>query len=86
MASYFTLLIFAVLTPFFPIVKAGTTGFDGGEIYTMLLDIVPDSVISPFINGNTMQVIFLSICIGIAMLVLNLKVSWLLSGKTWSLR
>ena len=77
--AFFTLIVFAVLTPFFPIVKEGTAGFDGKELYVMLLDIVPDSVIAPFATGNTMQVIFLAICIGIVMLVLNLKVSGVLS-------
>lgn len=77
--AFYTLVVFAVLVPFFPVAKEGVAGFDGRELYAMLLDIVPGTVIEPFSTGNTMQVIFLAICIGVAMLVLNLKVSGVLS-------
>ena len=76
---FYTIVVFAVLTPFFPVIKEGMSGFDGKELYAMLLNIVPDTVIEPFATGNTMQVIFLSVCIGVAMLGLNLKVSGVLS-------
>lgn len=77
--AIYTLVVFAVLTPFFPVAKEGVAGIDGKELYTMLLDIVPGNAIEPFATGNTMQVIFLAICIGAAMLVLSLKVSGVLS-------
>ena len=77
--AFYTLVVFAVLTPFFPVTKEGMAGFDGKEIYAMLLDVVPETVIEPFITGNAMQVVFLALCIGVAMLVLNLKVSGVMS-------
>lgn len=33
----------------------------------MLYDIIPDNAVSPFITGNTMQIIFLAVAVGITM-------------------
>jgi len=37
----------------------------------LLLDIIPKDVISPFVNGNAMQVVFLALIMGLACLVLG---------------
>ena len=73
-----SLVAFAVLLPFFPIATDGAATLDGKALYGLLLDIIPDNVILPFTTGNTIQIIFLAICFGITMLVLNLKVSGVL--------
>ncbi len=44
-------------------------------VYQMILDIVPSDIISPFLNGNTLQVIFLGVTVGIALLVLGERVA-----------
>lgn len=62
---------------FFPVVSsgaaAGTVGAEG--IYQMLLDIVPSDIVSPFVEGNALQIILLGAFVGIALLVLGDRVS-----------
>lgn len=48
---------------------------DGSAILQMVLDIVPDNLFSPFISGNSMQIIFLAIVIGIVILALGSKIT-----------
>lgn len=43
------------------------------EIFTMLLGIFPKNIFSPFVDGNTLQIIFLAFVIGIALLFLGQK-------------
>lgn len=45
------------------------------EIYQIVLDIVPSDIISPFLDGNTLQIIFLGAAVGIALLILGDRVS-----------
>lgn len=61
----------------FPL-TAGTSGNAAGgltEIYQMILNIVPSDLVSPFLNGNALQIIFLGVCTGAALLVLGDRVS-----------
>ncbi|HJJ35752.1 MAG TPA: dicarboxylate/amino acid:cation symporter [Methanocorpusculum sp.] len=74
---YFTLFICALVSlPFFPIAvsgdMSGTTEFV--SIWNMLLGIAPDNLFTPFTSGNTLQLIFLAIVFGLAMLTLNKKI------------
>lgn len=59
---------------FFPVVSgsgggSSVSGF--GEVFQMLLNVVPKDIVTPFSEGNTLQVIFLGGCVGIAVLVLG---------------
>lgn len=45
------------------------------QIYDMILDVIPDNIVAPFLDGNALQIICLGICVGIALLVLGEKVS-----------
>ncbi len=45
------------------------------EIYQMVLGIVPSDIVSPFQNGNALQIVFLGICVGTALLILGERVS-----------
>lgn len=45
------------------------------QIYNMLLDIIPDNIITPFLDGNSLQIIFMAICVGLVLLVLGEKIS-----------
>lgn len=50
---------------------AGSGGSQLWSILYMLLDIFPDDIISPLLNGNTMQIILMAVMIGAALLVLG---------------
>ncbi len=45
------------------------------EVYQMVLGIVPSDIVSPFLEGNALQIVFLGICVGAALLVLGDRVS-----------
>jgi len=87
LVSRFIIMTFAVLMGvllatiwLFP-VEFSTGGVGNGAavlaIYQMLLNIVPANIVSPFIEGNALQVIFLGCACGAGMLVLGAKVSGL---------
>lgn len=67
------LITVLVLLPFYKISAAEESVFAFTDLYDMVLDIVPDNLISPFLNSNTLQIIFIAIIIGIAMLLLSEK-------------
>ena len=64
-------------SPFFKIVwgknKAAFGGFE--NIYTTVLEIIPSDIISPFLEGNALQIVFLGGCIGIVLLILEQRAS-----------
>lgn len=43
------------------------------SVFTIILGIIPDNIVSPFADGNTLQIIFFAVIIGIAMLFLGQK-------------
>lgn len=45
------------------------------QIYSMILGIIPTNVITPFLEGNSLQIIFMAICAGLVLLVLGEKTS-----------
>ena len=51
----------------------GISGFS--QVLDLIYDIVPSNLFEPFITGNTLQLIFISIIVGLAMLVLSSRVS-----------
>ncbi len=54
---------------------ARSSGAGGGmsTIFDMVLGIFPKNIFSPFVDGNTLQIIFLAITIGIALIFLGHK-------------
>ncbi len=65
--------IFAL--PFFTL-KFSSKVSSGGQIYEifkMIIGIIPKNIFSPFVEGNTLQIIFLAVVIGVAMLFLGRK-------------
>ena len=46
-----------------------------GKIFEMILGIFPDNIFSPFIDGNTLQIIFLAFIIGLSMIFLGQRTS-----------
>lgn len=60
----------------FPVATAGNhISGNFTEIYQMVLNIVPSDIISPFLNGNALQLVFLGACVGVALLILGERVS-----------
>ena len=45
------------------------------QIYSMILGIIPTNIITPFLEGNSLQIIFMAICAGLVLLVLGEKTS-----------
>ena len=62
-------LLFPVAT------EGGQLSGNYSEIYQMVLEIVPSDIISPFLNGNALQLVFLGVCVGAALLILGERVS-----------
>lgn len=63
----------AVLPPVFSIPLGGKaeSGNQIVQILTMLLDILPDNIVDPFLTGNSMQIIVLAVACGIAIMLLR---------------
>ena len=68
-------LIFGTLVAIFVF---GTVDFSGGitfamlgDIYKMVLGVIPSNLFEPFVSGNTLQVLFLAVCTGILLLMLD---------------
>jgi len=62
---------------FFPLSTAAsdTGGSGASQIYNMLLNIIPRNLLQPFLDGNSLQIIFIAIIFGLAILVLDKKMS-----------
>ena len=61
--------------PFFRLSFGGEQGGgDFSSLYHLILDIVPSNLITPFSSGNTLQILFLAIIIGITMIVIGEKI------------
>ena len=59
--------------PFFK-VNMSVENMDGsqlGSVFQMLLDIIPENIVQPFAEGNSMQIIVIAAAVGIAMLILG---------------
>lgn len=72
----FSLIGSVAFCPFFPL-STESTGEIGGfsQLYDMLLDILPSSIVQPFLDGNCLQIIFLGCFVGIVVLMLGDKVN-----------
>lgn len=59
--------------PLFFLNAGGGGSFDFSELFQMVLDIVPGNFFTPFTEGNPLQIIFVAVLIGMAMLILGNK-------------
>lgn len=57
----------------------GDSMFDFSELYEMILDIIPGNLVEPFVSGNSLQIIFIAILVGLAMLVLGNRIPVVMS-------
>lgn len=73
------LLTGALAVPLFDLhfAKTGSGASAAASLFTMLLGIVPKDIFSPFVDGNTLQIIALAIVFGIAMLFLGQKTDFI---------
>ncbi|MBO5474390.1 MAG: cation:dicarboxylase symporter family transporter [Lachnospiraceae bacterium] len=61
----------------FPVVTETSSEISGNfsVVYQMVLGIVPSDIVSPFLEGNALQIVFLGVCMGAALLVLGERVA-----------
>ena len=64
---------------FFKTSASGGAAFEFSDLYEMILDIVPDNLFSPFIEGNSLQIIFIAIIVGLTMLFLGSRIPVVMS-------
>lgn len=61
---------------FFPGISRSSNGaVDFTAIFTMLLDLIPQDLVSPFVESKTIQIIVIATAIGVALLILDEKTS-----------
>ena len=68
-----------IATLFFKVTLGGVSGSDFTKVLDLIYNIVPANIFEPFINGNSLQIIFIAVLFGIAMLILSSKVSGVFS-------
>ncbi len=66
------LFVFAILA--FDVSSGASGSYDFESIWKMILDIIPTNIIAAFYDGNTLQIIFLAVCVGVVALSLSRKV------------
>lgn len=68
-------LVGTVAFPFLGNGLIGGTMIDGelSSLFDMILSIVPSSIVDPFLTGNTLQIIFIAIAMGIALITISNK-------------
>ena len=60
---------------FYKVTLGGVSGTDFIKVLDLIYNIVPANIFEPFINGNSLQIIFIAVLFGIAMLMLSSKAS-----------
>jgi Na+/H+-dicarboxylate symporter len=64
---------------FFPIQWGGGEASGFSEILDLIYDIIPSNLFEPFVTGHTLQLTFIAIIVGLAMLVLSSRVNGVFS-------
>lgn len=75
MSTLLLLIAGCATVPFFTVNSGGSNKADFSDLYQMLLDIVPSNLITPFTDGNPLQIIFIAVIFGASMLVMNDKMT-----------
>ena len=60
---------------FYPIKWGGGGSSDFSQILDLIYDIIPSNLFEPFVAGNALQLIFIALIVGLAMLVLASRVN-----------
>lgn len=80
--AIFTAIAGIIMLPLFSLNPFGNnsiTNFSGA--LQMILDILPETIITPFISGNALQVIVIAIAFGIAVLILDTRADSIKKGS-----
>ena len=64
---------------FFKMSASGTTAFAFSDLYQMILDIIPGNFVEPFLEGNSLQIIFIAFIVGLTMLYLGNRIPVVIS-------
>lgn len=64
---------------FFQVERSGGDISDFSMVLDLIYDIIPVNLLEPFITGNALQLIFVAVMVGLAMLVLSTRVSGVFS-------
>lgn len=64
---------------FYQIEKGSGSASSFSQILDLIYDIIPSNLFEPFVTGNALQLIFIAVIVGLAMLVLSSKVSGVFS-------
>ena len=67
-------LCVAFCTAFFSVSSGGEASFAFKDLYLMVLDIIPSNLVVPFVEGNSLQIIFIAVIVGLTMLFLGDRV------------
>ena len=71
---FLTTLTALLTLPFFSLTQGEASAeLDFSSLFSMLLEIVPDNLFTPFSRGNTLQILFVGICMGLAMIFISEK-------------
>lgn len=67
----------------FPLLGAGLSSVSNADgsmssLFEMILGIIPSSIVDPFLTGNTLQIIFLAIAVGISLITMSHRVGHLI--------
>ena len=69
-----TIVVGLISMLFFNFESGGTVGVSGfKDLFEVIIGIVPNNIFTPFAEGNTLQILFLGIVIGIAMIMIGEK-------------
>lgn len=64
----------AVCRLFFSWQSGGSTAFDLGEMLTLILSFIPESITAPFADNNLLQIVFMAVLTGIVLIMLEERV------------
>ena len=59
---------------FYPIQQSGNGSSNFSQVLDLVYAIIPSNLFEPFVTGNTLQLIFIAIMVGLAMIVLSARV------------
>ena len=68
-------LVGVLVFPFYSVSLGEGGASDFSQILDMIYDIVPSNLFEPFVSGNALQLIFIAVIVGLAMLILSSRVS-----------
>ena len=73
-----SMIVGAAMTALFALMfqtsAIGGAAFEFSDLYEMILDIIPSNLFAPFIEGNSLQIIFIAIIVGLTMLILGNRI------------